>query len=106
MGAKELTVQTGYKLAACLAGLRRRPEAIDLYQAILKKQSGNSQIAANLASLLERENRLDEAASWTDKALVMDPANETARMTRATLAPAPTHEVHTACRPWPGFING
>jgi tetratricopeptide (TPR) repeat protein len=85
MGAKELTVQTGYELAACLAGLRRRPEAIDLYQAILKKQSGNSQIAANLASLLERENRLDEAESWTRKALLMNPANETARMTRATL---------------------
>ena len=80
-----LAVQARYELAICLARLRRRPEAIEHYKTILALQADNAQVAANLASLLERENRLDEAASWTDKALLMDPTNETARMTRATL---------------------
>ena len=82
---RELEVNARYELATCLAGLRRRPEAIDHYQAILRLQPDNAQVAANLASLLERENRLDEAESWTAKALTLNPANETAQMTRATL---------------------
>jgi len=82
---KEIEVNVRYELATCLTGLRRRPEAIDHYQAILGLQPGNAQVAANLASLLERENRLDEAESWTSKALLMDPSSETALMTRATL---------------------
>ena len=48
MGAKELTVQAGYELAACLARLRRRPEAIDHYQAILKKQPGMKLLISTL----------------------------------------------------------
>jgi len=85
LGENELQVHAHYELATCLARLRHRPEAIDHYQVILSLQPGNAQVAANLASLLERENRLDEAESWTGKALLMDPANETAQMTRATL---------------------
>jgi len=85
LGENELEVLAHYELAICLTRLRRRPEAIDHYQAILRLQPGNAQVAANLASLLERENRLDEAESWTGKALLMNPANETAQMTRATL---------------------
>jgi len=85
LGEDDLTVPARYELATCLAGLRRRPEAIDHYQAIHALQPGNAQVAANLASLMERENRLDEAESWTGKALLMDPANETAQMTRAIL---------------------
>ncbi|MEE8339142.1 MAG: sulfotransferase [Xanthomonadales bacterium] len=81
----ELGVHARYELATCLARLRHRSEAIDQYQAILRLQPGNAQVAANLASLLERENRLDEAETWTGKALLMNPANETAQMTRATL---------------------
>ena len=81
----ELAVPARYELAACLSRLRRRSEAIDQYQAILVLQPGNAQVAANLGSVLERENRLDEAESWTGKALLMNPANETAQMTRATL---------------------
>ena len=65
--------------------MRRRPEAIEHYQAILELQPGNAQVAANVGSLLERENRLDEAETWTEKALQMDAGNETAQMTRATL---------------------
>lgn len=86
MHQKELKVLSRYELATCLARLRRRPEAIDHYLAILKLQPDNVQVAANLAGLLERENRLEEAKSWTGKALRMDPANETAHMLRATLA--------------------
>ena len=85
LGENELEVVSRYELATCLARLRYRAEAIDHYQAILRLQPGHVQVAANLASLLERENRLDEAANWTDKALLMDPANETAQMARATL---------------------
>ncbi len=85
LGENELEVDARYELATCLARLRRRPEAIDHYQAILKLQPGNAQVAANLASLLERENRRDEAKSWTGKALSMNPDNETAQMTLATL---------------------
>ena len=85
LGEAELTVQARYELATCLARLRRRAEAIDHYQAIQVLQPGNAQLAANLASLLERENRLEEAESWTGKALQLDPANETAQMMRATL---------------------
>ena len=81
----ELTIQARYELATCLARLRRRPEAIHHYQAILTLQPGDAQVAANLAALLERENRLDEAESWTSKALLMNPTNETAQMTCATL---------------------
>jgi len=57
LGEKELEVPARYELATCLAWLRRRPEAIDHYLAILRLQPGNAQVAANLASLLERENR-------------------------------------------------
>ncbi len=85
LGDCELEVHARYELATCLARLRRRPEAIEHYEAILGLQPGNAQVAANLASLLERENRLDEAESWTGKALLMNSANETAQMTRATL---------------------
>ena len=85
LGENEFTVLARYELATCLARLRRRPEAIDHYQAILRLQPGNGEVAANLASLLERENRLDEAESWTGKALLMNSTNETAQMTRATL---------------------
>lgn len=85
MHDNELEVLCRYELATCLARLRRRPEAIDHYQAILSLQADNVQVAANLASLLERENRLDEARSWTGKALRMNPANETAKMMQATL---------------------
>ena len=85
MHENELEVLCRYELATCLARLRRRPEAIDHYQAILSLQADNVQVAANLASLLERENRLDEAASWTGKTLRMNPANETALMMQATL---------------------
>jgi tetratricopeptide (TPR) repeat protein len=81
----ELEILCRYELATCLAQLRRRPEAIDQYQVILERQADNVQVTANLAALLERENRLDEATSQADKALSMDPANETAQMTRATL---------------------
>ena len=85
LGEERLAVQAHYELAICLARLRRRPEAIEHYKAILVLQRDNAQVAANLASLLERENRLGESASWTEKALVMDPTSEMARMTRATL---------------------
>ena len=85
LAADDLVVRAHYDLAVCLAGLRRRTEAIEHYEAILALQPGNSQVAANMASLLERENRLDDAAAWTDKALSTDPGNEVAQMTRATL---------------------
>lgn len=85
MHDNELEVLSRYELATCLARLRRRPEAIDHYQAILSLQPDNAQVAANLASLLERENRLDEAKSWTGKAIQMNPANETVQMMQATL---------------------
>jgi len=85
MQDNELEVLSRYELATCLARLRRRPEAIDHYQAILSLQPDNAQVTANLASLLERENRLDEAKSWTGKALHMNPTNETAQMMQATL---------------------
>ena len=85
LGEKELEVRSHYELATCLTRLRLRPEATDHYRAILKLQPGNAQVAANLASLLERENRLDEAERWTANALLMNPANETARLTRAVL---------------------
>ncbi|MBT8080736.1 MAG: sulfotransferase [Gammaproteobacteria bacterium] len=81
----DLVVRAHYDIAVCLAGLRRRPDAIEHYEAILAMQPGNSQVAANMASLLERENRLEAAAAWTEKALSTDPGNEVARMTRATL---------------------
>jgi tetratricopeptide (TPR) repeat protein len=85
LGEDEFAVLARYELAICLTRLRRRPEAIDHYEAILKLQPDNVQVAANLASVLERENRMDEAESWTARALQMDSANETAQMTRATL---------------------
>jgi tetratricopeptide (TPR) repeat protein len=85
LGEDELTVNAHYEIATCLAQLRRRPEAIDHYQAILTLKPDNAQVAANLAALLERENRLDEAERWAVKALQLNPANETAQMTRATL---------------------
>ena len=81
----EFAVAGRYELANCFARLRRRPDAIDQYQAILKLQPGNVQVLANLASLLERENRLDEAGSCVSDALQLDPTNETAQMTRAKL---------------------
>ena len=80
-----LEVVSRYEIAICLTQLRRRNEAIEHYKAILALQADNVQVTANLASLLERENLLDEAASRVDEALSMDPANETAQMTRATL---------------------
>jgi tetratricopeptide (TPR) repeat protein len=85
LGAEEFKIPARYELATCLARLRRRPEAIEHYQAILALQPDNAQVAANLASMLERENRMDEAETWADKALSLDSANETAQMTRATL---------------------
>lgn len=85
LGENALEIVSRYELAICLTQLRRRSEAIDHYKAILQLQADNVQVTANLASLLERENRLDEAASLVDKALNLDPANETAQMTRATL---------------------
>ncbi len=85
LGEDELIVETRYELAVCLSRLRRRPEAIDHYREILTLQPGNARVTANLASLLERENRLDEAESLTGKALLLNPADETAQMTRATL---------------------
>ncbi len=85
LGEKELEITARYELATCLSRLRRRPEAIDHYQAIMKLQPDHAQAAANLASLLERENRLEECEFWVGKALLMDPASETAQMTRATL---------------------
>ena len=81
----ELEVVSRYELATCLAQLRRRSEAIEHYKAILELQADNVQVISNLASLLERENRLDEATSLVDRALSMDPASETAQMTRARL---------------------
>ena len=81
----ELGVPARYELATCLTLLRRRPEAIDHYNEILKRQPDNAQVAANLAALLERENRLDEAENWADLALTLAPDNETAMMVRATL---------------------
>jgi tetratricopeptide (TPR) repeat protein len=85
LGENELEVPARYELAICLTRLRRRAEAIAHYHAILGLQPGNAQVAANLAALLERENRLEKAENWTDKALLLDPDNETAQMTRATL---------------------
>jgi len=85
LAEEEFKISARYELATCLARLRRRAEAIEHYQAILALQPDNAQVAANLASLLERENRLDEAEIWADKALLLDSANETAQMTRATL---------------------
>jgi len=85
LAEKDIEIPARYELATCLTHLRRRCEAIDHYQVILNLQPGNAKVAANLASLLERENRLDEAASWADKALLLNPADETAQMTRATL---------------------
>ena len=85
LGEKQFEVLARYELAVCLTRLRQRPEAIELYQSILDVQPNNVQVAANLATVLERENRLDEAESWTAKALAMDATNETARMTRTTL---------------------
>ncbi len=85
LGEEEFKISARYELATCLARLRRRAEAIEHYQAILALQPDNAQVAANLASLLERENRMDEAEIWADKALLLDSANETAQMTRATL---------------------
>ncbi len=82
---EELKILARYELATCLARLRRRPEAIDHYLSILALQPGHAQVAANLASLLERENRLVEADEWVDKALSMTPDNDSAQMTRATL---------------------
>lgn len=82
---EELEGVARYDLATCLARLRRRAEAIEQYRHILKRQPDNAQVAANLASLLERENRLEEAEDWTARALSLDAANETARMTRAVL---------------------
>ena len=81
----KLTVPARYELATCLSRLRRRAEAIDHYEAILALQPGNAQVAANLAALLERENRLEQAESWTSEALRLNPADETAQMTRAIL---------------------
>jgi tetratricopeptide (TPR) repeat protein len=81
----ELEVVSRYELAKCLTQLRRRGEAIDHYNAILELQSDNVQVMANLASLLERENRLEEATSQVVKALSVDPANQTAQMTQATV---------------------
>ena len=83
---EELELRARYELALCLTRLRRRVEAIDHYQAILQHQPDNSLVAASLSSLLERENRLDESGMWTAKALAIDPANETAQVTRAILA--------------------
>jgi len=85
LGEVELTVRAHYELATCLARLRRRPEAIDNYRAILTLQPDNEQVTANLAGLLERENRLDEAETLASQALRLNPANETAVMTRAAL---------------------
>jgi len=82
----ELALPARYQLALCYTRLRRRQEAIEHYLAILSVQPDNSQVAANVASLLERENRLDEAANWASRALASDPANELARMTSAALA--------------------
>lgn len=81
----ELTLPARSELASCLAQLRRRPEAIDHYRELLTLQPDNAQVAANLASLLERENRLDDAESAVSEALRLDRANETALMTRAIL---------------------
>lgn len=81
----ELEVIARYDLATCLARLRRRAEAIEQYRQILALQPDNAQVAANLASLLERENRIEEAEDWASRALSLDAANETAQMTRATL---------------------
>ena len=85
IGEDELAVPARYELAVCLTRLRRRPEAIEHYRAILKRMPENLQVAANLASLLERENRLEEAVHWVCRSLELDPDNETALMTRATL---------------------
>lgn len=82
---KEIELSACHELVTCLTQLRRRPEAIDHCRAYLELQPGDAQMTANLASLLERENRLEEAARWVDLALGLDASNETAQMTRATL---------------------
>jgi tetratricopeptide (TPR) repeat protein len=85
LGGDEFAVPARYELAICLSRLRRRPEAIDHYEAILELQPDNAQVAANLASMLERENRLDEAETWTGEALRLHPANKMAKLTRTVL---------------------
>ncbi len=65
----QLETLARYELATCLNMLRRWPEATAHYQAIMALQPANAQVAANLASLLQRENRLDEADQWASKAL-------------------------------------
>jgi tetratricopeptide (TPR) repeat protein len=82
----DLALPVRYQLAICFTRLRRRTDAIEQYEAILSVQPDNTQVAANLASLLERENRLDEAGHWASQVLAADPGNELARVTSATLA--------------------
>ena len=82
---EELESSVRYELVTCLTRLRRRPEAIDQCREFLKRRPDDAQVTANLASLLERENRLEEAERWVNRALSMDAVNETAQMTRAML---------------------
>jgi tetratricopeptide (TPR) repeat protein len=86
LAEEALEIRARYELALCLTRLRRRVEAIEHYTIILQHQPGNAVVAASLSSLLERENRLDESETWAGKALQIDPANETAQVTRAILA--------------------
>ena len=86
LAEEELEIRARYELALCLTRLRRRVEAIEHCKAIMQHQPGNSLVAASLSSLLERENRLDESETWAATELHIDPANETAQVTRAILA--------------------
>lgn len=82
---KMLEVDARYELARVLTRLRRSTEAREQYQLILVLQPAHGDAAANLAFLLERANRLEEAEVMADRALQTDVHPFVAQLTKATL---------------------
>lgn len=82
---KALEVEGRYEMAMVQTRLRQSAEAITQYQHILRLNPNHSNAAANLAFLLERANHLPAAEQTADRALLLDPQNFMAQLTKATL---------------------
>lgn len=74
-----------FEFAMAQNRMGRRAQAIETYLTLLAEQPKQADAAANIADLLERSNRLDEAENWAERALVLASGNTSARLTRARL---------------------
>lgn len=81
----ELEVDARYEMGRALTRLRRGVDAESQYRRVLERRPDHADAAANLAFLLERRNRLDEAAEWAGLAHALDAGGFMANLTLAVL---------------------